>query len=414
MKVTNQLTIVASVIFALSFPDNLWSQASPTAAIDTTTALPKPRKLDIFPAISYSPETKLTLGAIGIKYFDFRKNDLETPLSQLEFFAVYTTAKQLLVEGRWEFFTSQNQWRTRGEAIYNHYTDRDYGLGNDASMLIAQVSDGNQFDTLNYLLFKADRLKFSPVVLRKIAPNLHLGVQTDLEYMFNYEPVPDSHHFLNSDSSRLTDLPISGLRSGAGLQLLYDTRDFVANPIHGSLVEVNGLVYTKWLGSDYQYSRFLVDARHYVNTFSNQTLAMRGMVSFQQSDDAIPMRGLSRTNGHKLIRGYFRGTYQDNNMVAFESEYRFPFWKEGSPSKLWQVWKRLGLVAFLSGAQTFHQLDEFAFDRFNLAAGGGLRILFNQSSRVNIRIDYAFGLAKNSDGPGNRQRGLYFFLAEAF
>ncbi|MBK9012703.1 MAG: BamA/TamA family outer membrane protein [Saprospiraceae bacterium] len=158
----------------------------------------------------------------------------------------------------------------------------------------------------------------------------------------------------------------------------------------------------------------MVDARKYINTFSNQTLALRGMLSLQDSDEPMPMRALSRTNGHKLVRGYFRGTYQDNHMAAFEAEYRLPFFKEESSSKLWQVWKRLGVVAFISGAQTMHQMHEFAFDRFNLAAGGGLRILMNKSARVNIRVDYAFGLTKNSDGPGRKQKGLYFFLAEAF
>ncbi len=380
---------------------------------DSLAQQKKQRKLDVFPAISYSPETKLTLGVIGIKYFDFSKGDPKTPLSQLEFFTVYTTAKQLLIEGRWEFFTSQNCWRTRGEAIYNHYTDRNYGIGNDAGMLIA-TQDDEANDTLNYLLFKADRIKFSPVVLRKIGEGLYLGLQYDMESMFNYEPVPDAYHFLNADSSRLTDLPVTGWRSGAGIQLLYDTRDFVANPLHGSLVEFNALHYHKWFGADYQYARLMLDARHYINTFSNQTLALRGFLSILTSDGDIPFRALSRTNGHKFIRGYFRGTYQDFDLAGFEAEYRLPFWKEGEPTKLKQVWKRLGLVAFISGAQAFHNGDEFAFDRFNLAAGGGLRILFNQSSRVNIRVDYAFGLQKNSDGPGKRQRGLYFFLAEAF
>ena len=392
----------------------LFSQAFCQNAEQDSLAKPKTPKLDFFPAISYSPETKLTLGGIGIKYFDLRKNDLETPLSQLEFFAVYTTAKQLLVEGRWEFFTHQKEWRTRGEAIYNHYTDRDYGLGNDAGMVIAQVDDDSKPDTLNYLLFKADRLKFSPVVLRKIGPDLFLGVQTDLEYMWNFEAVPKTYHFLNSDSSQFLDLPVEGLRSGLGLQLLFDTRDFVSNPLHGALVEVNGLYYHKFLGSEFQYGRFMVDARKYINTFSNQTVALRGMLSFLSSDEPMPMRALSRTNGHKLIRGYFRGTYQDNHMAAFEAEYRLPFFKEESSSKMWQVWKRLGVVAFISGAQTFHEMDEFSFDRFNLAAGGGLRILMNKSARVNIRVDYAFGLTKDSDGPGRKQKGLYFFLAEAF
>ena len=47
-------------------------------------------------------------------------------------------------------------------------------------------------------------------------------------------------------------------------------------------------------------------------------------------------------------------------------------------------------------------------------AGGGLRILLNKTSRANIRIDYAVALRNNSDGPGKRQSGFYFFLGEAF
>ncbi|MBK8500987.1 MAG: hypothetical protein IPL46_01635 [Saprospiraceae bacterium] len=101
-------------------------------------------------------------------------------------------------------------------------------------------------------------------------------------------------------------------------------------------------------------------------------------------------------------------------MTGFEMEYRWPFWKEDTDSKLWQVWKRLGVVGFLSGAQVFHTLPDFQISRFNLAEGGGVRILFNPESRVNLRIDYAIGLQKGSDGPGRRQHGFYFYLGEAF
>ena len=91
-----------------------------------------------------------------------------------------------------------------------------------------------------------------------------------------------------------------------------------------------------------------------------------------------------------------------------------PFWPEGTTAKLWQIWKRLGIVGFISGAQVFHETSDFQIDAFNIAMGGGLRILFNPQSRVNIRIDYAIGLSKGSDGINKRQRGLYFNLGEAF
>jgi outer membrane protein assembly factor BamA len=209
-------------------------------------------------------------------------------------------------------------------------------------------------------------------------------------------------------------MPVEGLRSGAGLQVLFDNRMPILNPLKGSMLEFNMINYNRYLGSEYAFTAVSADVRSYVNTLKNQTLALRVMGSAQFGEDAIPMRALSRVGGHKFIRGYFKGTYQDRHMAAFEMEYRLPFWAEDSESRLWQVWKRLGMVAFLGGAQVFHTLPDFQLNQFNLAVGTGLRILFNPESRTNLRIDYAIGLRQGSDGPGKRQQGLYFYLGEAF
>ena len=101
-------------------------------------------------------------------------------------------------------------------------------------------------------------------------------------------------------------------------------------------------------------------------------------------------------------------------MLAFEAEYRLPFWPEGTKEKFWKIWKRMGLVGFIGGARTFSQDNPLTFDTFRLAAGGGLRILLNPASRLNIRIDYALALAPDSNGPGKRQSGFYFYLGESF
>lgn len=371
------------------------------------------KRLDIFPAISYSPETKLTLGAIGIFYLDLRKGDPGTPLSNLDFLAVYTLSKQILLESRWEVFTHKRAWRTRGELLLQRYPDRNYGIGNDASVLVAEVDDKGRLDTLNYLDFNSNRIKFSPAVLRKIRRNLYFGLQTDLEYLYKYQG-PDQYFFLNADSGRIRDIPVAGLRSGIGFQVLYDNRDNLINPLRGTMVEFNDRHYVKWLGSDFTFSSFSLELRQYINPWKNHTLALRGLASLQYTNDAIPLRALSRVGGHKFIRGYFKGTYQDHHMLAFEAEYRLPLWREGQPSKLWQVWKRLGVVGFVGGAEVFRDEHQLSFNQFNLAAGGGLRILLNPATRSNIRIDYAIALRENSDGPGKRQRGFYFFLGEAF
>jgi len=101
-------------------------------------------------------------------------------------------------------------------------------------------------------------------------------------------------------------------------------------------------------------------------------------------------------------------------MVAFETEYRVPFWNEDNIAPFHKFWKRLGVVAFFSGAQVYGERGSLGPDRFNFAVGGGLRILFNAESTVNLRIDYAVGLSPNSNGPDQRQTGLYFNLGESF
>lgn len=386
-------------------------------AADTTrqtTGKREFKRLDIFPAISYTPETRLTLGAIGYYYLDCYRGDPSTKISNVNFLAIYTTASQIAIESRWEIFTNANRWRFRGEAFYNRYPDRNYGLGNDAAVLVAEGSGEDAYDTLNYFRFNSDRIRFTPVALRKIAPDLYIGLQAELETLYRLRAIPDIYSFVNADSTAITELPVEGFRSGLGFQLLYDTRDYVLNPIRGTYVEFSNLNFMSWLGSEYAFYVTGLDVRQYFNPVRNHTLALRAVVNFRFSGDPIPLRGLSRVGGHQFIRGYFKGTYQDNHLTAFELEYRLPFWPEDTQATFWQMWKRLGLVGFLSGAQVFHEAGDFRLNRFNMAAGGGLRILFNKQSRVNLRIDFAVGLRPDSNGPGKRQSGLYFYLAEAF
>ncbi len=374
------------------------------------------RKIDLFPAISYAPETKLTLGVIGIYYMDLYKRDTNTQISNIQFLAVYTTARQLSILSEWEIFIDGNQWRFRGESFFDIFPDRNYGRGNSAGALIGERDADGSIDSLNYLRYNSNRLNFSPVVLRRIAPALYLGLRLDLEYLYNARPIPDNWRYLNADSARITQLPVDGLRVGLGLSVLYDTRDYVLNPLSGTFLDFRAVFFGPNLGSDFRFQNIRLDARQYINTWRNHTLAMRVVFDnrFSPNANEIPIRALSRVGGNDFMRGYFRGTYQDNHMLAGELEYRLPFWKESDTDPFWKVWKRLGIVGFVGAAQVVESWDRFRGDRFRVAAGGGLRILLNRESRASIRVDYAFGFAPDSNGPGRRQSGFYFYLAEAF
>ena len=379
-----------------------------------TDSLPRAfKKVDLFPAISYAPETKLTLGVIGYYYFDLAKQSPATRLSNVNFLAVYTLANQIAIESEWDISADDNRWRYRGEIFFNRYPDRNYGLGNDAGLLIADI-EKDVVDTLNYVRFDSDRIKFAPIVLKRVSRHLYLGLQGDLEYLYGEKPISDGFYPLDERSAQKLEFPVEGLRLGLGVNLLFDNRDNILNPLSGTYIEFSNYFYNGIFGSDFDFSSFRLDGRHYSNVVQNHTLAMRGVANFRFSKDPIPLRGLSRVGGHEFIRGYFKGTYQDNHLLAFEMEYRWPFWNDNLTAPGWKIWKRMGVVGFVSGAQVFHEVDDFRANAFNMAVGGGLRFLFNKSSRLNLRIDYGLGLRKNSDGLGKNQSGLYFNLSEAF
>ena len=97
--------------------------------------------------------------------------------------------------------------------------------------------------------------------------------------------------------------------------------------------------------------------------------------------------------GADMMRGYYKGRYADEDMMAYQAEVRqFLFW-------------RLGVVAFASAGQVSSTIKNFGFNQFHSSYGGGIRFLLNEKEKLNIRLDYARG----KDGSG-----IYIILKEAF
>lgn len=114
-------------------------------------------------------------------------------------------------------------------------------MGNRAAAIVVEVDGAGVPDTLNYLNFDSDRIKFSPVILRKLRPNLYFGLQYDMEYLYRIKVTSDEHYFINEDALVIKDMAVEGVRSGIGFQLLFDTRDKPLNPIKGSLIALNNI-----------------------------------------------------------------------------------------------------------------------------------------------------------------------------
>ena len=152
----------------------------------------------------------------------------------------------------------------------------------------------------------------------------------------------------------------------------------------------------------------------YINTFRNHTLTFRLIQEWKHpfsGDGAVPLYGLSRPDS----RGYIRGTFQDHHAQQLDIEYRMPFWQDNHLNyPKYHFWKGLGVVVFLTGQQAYGETGSYRISNTNLAVGGGLRILINKKNRLNLRIDYAYGLLEDSNGVNGRQAAFTINLSEAF
>ena len=88
--------------------------------------------------------------------------------------------------------------------------------------------------------------------------------------------------------------------------------------------------------------------------------------------------------------------YKGKHMIAAQAEYR------------WRFYKRWGAVAFAGAGSIWgNDEEEEAFDRkFLPSAGVGMRFMVSREKRINLRLDYAFGVDGN--------QGLYFGVRESF
>lgn len=392
--------ILLLVVF-LYFPSAIQAQDDAKNK-ETPTFQKRKDQLLIFPVISSSPETGLLFGILGGYSFDLAQGDTTARMSQIQLITAYSTNGQLNFRPGWEFITKNENYIIRGRMSIARFPDKNYGIGNEADVLLIDYENGAS-ETVNYVRYSVDRYSLRNSFLKKIAPNLYAGLHLELENVYNYKTLADSLQYL-SGQSEIDNLPVEGFRSGAGINISYDSRTNSLNPLDGSFVEFRALAFGNWLGSDFRYNAFSLDARKYFNTVGQHTLALQFLLrhNYPQNETNIPLRGLAQLGGTDLIRGYRRGTYQDNSMTVAQIEYRMP------------VWKFLGVVGFAGVGQVYEDTNDWRFNRFKGGVGGGLRIMISKRQRINLRIDYALGLDPNSGIDGQAQSGFYLFVGEAF
>lgn len=425
-----QFLVLFLVFLAFSF--GTYAQEGTGVSADSTVTLRKSRLIPL-PALSSSPETGFTYGLFGSYYFDFAKGDVNTPMSSIKLIAVHSTKNMIVFDPTIELFTKNREMVYKFRCYYNRFSDRHYGRLNASETFVEYFKNDNNVleavDTFNYFRFMSDRIQLTASALKKVTGNFYVGPQYMLESYWRYRSIPDSVGILtaaNESHVRVDGLdnpqldttmnsPMLGLRSGLGILATYDTRTNIDNPLQGSFVQFGSTLFTGLLGSKYNFLNLDLDARKYINTYKDQTLALRFVsknnFNFDNTYD-IPFYVLAKVGGRDFLRGYYYGTYQANHLFATEFEYRLPLFNDyDAPLK--HIWKHFGITVFGGAAQVYDNSSDLALDQTRIAAGVGLRFMIDSKQRVNLRIDYGWGFNPDAAYKG-KQSGFYFFLSEAF
>lgn len=381
---------------AAATPTATLSQAGYSGTAPTTDTEPKKSRFGAsdkpsfipVPIAFYQQETGFAGGAAILPVWRFG-TDTTVRKSNVRLIAWISQKKQTTLQLTHNIFTPGEKFFLSGELSYYDLAFDYFGIGNETNK--------DYKSEIQYPLWV-----FDEKALVRVVPNLFVGLRYRFTDLGNVENKNEGD--LLGPYNFLTAKERNGYTtSGLGPALLYDGRDNVLATYRGNFVDAHMLFHGSGIGSDYKFTRYQIDARHFNPLFgtNNTILALQflgqyhsGSVPFRELGGMGATLGGSLYNNAYLMRGIYEARYRDRQFSTFQAEIRQKlFW-------------RFDVAGFLGVGQVGYKLSDYELDGTKFAGGGGLRFRFNRRDRLNIRLDYGVGSGGNS--------GIIFAVGEAF
>ena len=326
-------------------------------------------QLRLVPVISYAPETRFLVGVGGLGTFQLHTDSI-THHSLVEAFVAYTQNNQDYIYVPYWLYTKNNNYYFEGEADYYNYSYYYWGIGTER---------------VPKELYNVSFPRLSINAFRKIIPHFYAGI----DYYYENDVISKTQ-----EGGQLSTGEIIGSKgsanSGAGIDLLYDTRDSVYFPHNGWYIKVLSYFNSPTLGSTYSYTKYTSDVSYYTTLTKGTVLALNEHT--QLTNGTIPFNQMALVGGTKQIRGYYAGYYRDDDLTFLQAEVRM------------HLVGRFAVVVFGSGALlgNAHVFPESP--GVITAEGVGLRYNYNVKHHINLRGDIGYGKSVE----------YYFTIQEAF
>lgn len=383
MRAFPLLLLVAAV---LATPPGAAAQAAPdptplpgstpaaeVPAPDTTAAEAatetRSGRLTLIPIVFRSPDTGWAFGALPQYIF---RTTPETRPSRVRLDGYYTQKGQYSFQFVPRLWLPGNRYYLQGRIAFREWPTTFYGIGNDTP------EERRERYTPRTVRLQAE-------VLHQLRPGLFVGARYGLERLEMLARDPEGAlvrgTIAGSDGGR---------SAGAGLSVSWDTRDDVLFPRAGSWHQASFGWSSPWIASQYAFTSYQLDLRHYRSVARRQVVAAQLTVRLRAG--TVPFQTLSGVG--QVLRGYSSARYVDQQLVGLQAEYRF----------VPVVW-RVGFAVFAGAAQVAPTPADFSLPRFKPSAGVGLRFQLFRSEQIHLRFDFAVGQGASGD---------YLDILEAF
>jgi outer membrane protein assembly factor BamA len=360
------------VVFIVSALNMSYAQESEKNKSESDSTGSRELSINAYPYIYYTPETELAFGAGGILVFYTSDDTIILP-SKVVLGGYYSTKAQYKVTLDPAFYFYENSLFVNLPLSFGYFVDKYFGIGPNS------LDDGDE-DYISRV--------YTATLFVQIPSYWFSSDRTGLIVDFNYTEMVDKQ-----TNPELINNAVTGSEGGSfygiGLQAVWDSRDNLFFPNDGKYSSLKFLSYP--IG-DFNFYSLELDVRHYSSFSEDHILA--GQAYLLASGGDIPFYKVPSMGGQNRMRGYYYGRYRDNVYLTLQLEYRQFFW-----------W-RLGYVLFGGVGVVAASPDKLRIDDFEVSYGAGLRFLFNEEQKVNVRVD--LGITRSGS------TGIYFGIEEAF
>lgn len=350
----------------------------------------KPTKNNFFliiPVIGSQPATGFSYGAVA--QYTFKGKKVDDKYSSVNLGAIYTEKKQLVINVKNSVMLNHNKIFLSGDWRYYVFSQANYGLGSD---IIPGPSEDQDFD-LNSLKEPMDYnyLKFHQTASWEFKNNYYAGAGVHLDY---YTSINDNtldvtngqftNHYNYSKKYDFDDREY--FVNGLSLNLLYDSRDNQINTNNGMYININYRFNPALTKSQNTSNVLLMEYRYFMPLSKNNKQHVFCLWATGQfvTLGTVPYLNLPSIGWDQRSRsgkGYVQGLLRGQQLVNFETEYRFPI----SCNNL--------ITGTLFGNLTSTSDKDRnirIFQYFQPAIGIGLRVLIDKATRTNLVMNYAW------------------------